>query len=309
MRFRWTILASLVLGLLGSSARAHVGHLTRLEFDTMFLHRTNGVDDISLLEQNGTTVFSADDFSFEFEPNIRIITGWEVFPFSETEITYWGTGFWHDEQRVSSGGFDLSVPIDTLSPEFTNASFASVSYSSRAHSAELNQIWEHAPGWRVLAGLRYFNLYEVYDVDVSNVLFEGDHRIQVDNHLLGMQVGFIHDWQPRERLRWTVQGKTALMFDMVNRKGRFSSSLDTLDPFAFTVSETEAAWLGELGIRANWRWTQQLTWVFGYDLFVVSGVATAPTQFNSGGSPVGPLDVDSTVFYHGAMFGLEYRPY
>lgn len=155
--------------------------------------------------------------------------------------------------------------------------------------------------------------------------FVGFRALQVDE-LLSANINAgasTHSVATRNRLYGAQLGLDALLLDCdcwyvnaVGKVGVYGNSADQVTTTTgvggalplITYTGGDASFVGEIGLNANYRLTDRLTVLAGYNLLWVNSLALAPdqlaaTDMNTG---VGALDVGGNLFYHGFNFGLEY---
>ena len=79
--------------------------------------------------------------------------------------------------------------------------------------------------------------------------------------------------------------------------------------FSSAAEANDTSFVGDLQVAATYHVTERLSARGGYQALWVSGVALAPNQVAVSDPFTGAaaVDADSSVFYHGLFFGLEYR--
>jgi hypothetical protein len=180
-----------------------------------------------------------------------------------------------------------------------------------------------AVGW--LAGLRYFQVSEglQFATDQANHDFDYDddemyYDIDVDNHLIGFQLGFNADYAVTRWLHLRSAAKFGVYGNHINHKSLIHNSLDTayveFGPNAgmdFDVSsnENEVAFLGELDLALAVYFTPRLIGTVGYRIVGVSGIAVPVDQIPrnfAGIQDVQDIDTNGSFRLHGLHAGVEY---
>jgi hypothetical protein len=155
--------------------------------------------------------------------------------------------------------------------------------------------------------------------------FIGFRALQIDELLLANINGgaSTHSVATGNRLYGVQLGLDALLLDndcwyvnAVGKVGIYSNSGEQVTTTAglvgplplITFTDNQTSFVGEFGINYGYRLTDRLTFLAGYNLLFVTGVALAPdqlaaTNINTG---VGALDTNGSLFYHGLNLGLEY---
>jgi len=171
-------------------------------------------------------------------------------------------------------------------------------YSSRLNSTEINLRRAASPRLTWLAGFRWIELHEEFDQDIDVFGTAIDVDTNVDNHLYGGQVGadvnLLRDW-----CCWSV--------DAVFKAGAYANYADrdlqvavNGQPVAGIVTDdSEAAFVGEIGIVAAYDLGNCWAVRGGYQLLWIDGAALADEQITL------DLEMSGDVLYHGALIGLE----
>ena len=130
---------------------------------------------------------------------------------------------------------------------------------------------------------------------------------RADNRLYGFQLG-------ADRSLW--DNGNGLHFDGLAKVGVYGNDADVVSQGlngSGSNSDTDAAFIGELGLNAKYDVTQRLSVSTGYQLLFLDGVALAANQVPNSGNMNGgannvPVNVSSaSLLYHGLRTGLEYR--
>jgi hypothetical protein len=183
---------------------------------------------------------------------------------------------------------------------------AKLSGSSSLHSVELNARRNVTPRWTWLVGLRYLSFRDAMTLVVGAPDFSdyGKANIGTTNHLYGLQIGSDAIlWAPSRRFQ--VEGAI--------KAGVYANGLDmnlfggdtTGDSFAFHLDEDHTAFVGDMSFVGVYRFDSRWSLRAGYQLLWLSGVGAATAQLD-GFTPDGfKIDTSSTVFFHGALVGIE----
>jgi hypothetical protein len=263
--------------------------------DVLIMDRVGGKSQtiIGPIEEGGADILNTDDFAFGFRagPRLSLIRrGDRCF---DLELLYFMIDGWNSSQVVDPVG-PFVDPIN-------------VDWGSRLYNAELNLRWNPLCYLTVLAGFRWAELKE--DFNLATSVIQGDYRytfledFQTDNNLYGFQIGA--DAKIFEYGCFSVDG--LLKAGIYNNRAERTSTLSLArDGDVVTVSTTaatdHAAFIGELSLQGYYQLTKRLTLKGGYQVMWIDGVALAPSQIGLDDS----IDSQDTVFYHGATAGLEY---
>ncbi len=279
----------------------------------------------------GPIVLSTNDLDFDNTGGFRATVTTQLAAGSNLEFTYLGQFNWNTSASVSdpnNGLFSVFSDFGTFPlagqgfTETDQAAFASIAYSSSFDNFELNyrQRWQGygcklQGSW--LAGVRYFELNEQFLFNTSAPLNNGamNYFVGTSNQLVGFQIGGDVWACVIPGFSIGTEGKVGIYGNQSRQHTQILAT--TLDPpLEENVEDKDVAFIGELGMMANWRLSQSWTFRGGYQFLYVSGVALAPENFNSTPPFLVPaftnpprtatIVSDGDVFYHGFTAGLEY---
>ena len=205
-------------------------------------------------------------------------------------------------------------PIVALTNTRTNPVNVFAQYDSEFDTMELNYREPFCPWWVVTVGFRYVSLEEALEIrtrDASVPTLRSQTRYFVDNDMYGLQIGsdVILASNP---MGLELRGTARLGIYYNDVKSQVISSGNLLVNGGGANRQGETGWLGEFGLEALYHYNCNTSFVFGYHLISIDGVALATEQVTSVVNPLqGPiLDVGvnrGTAFYHGASLGIELR--
>jgi hypothetical protein len=207
---------------------------------------------------------------------------------------------------------DAPVIFDTLD----------VSNKTTMFSLELMKIWRlprmHYGGvWEWLAGVRYVNMTDQFDVLGTGGLFDiMTVNSRVNNHIVGPQIGA--RWA-RTRGRWTVstEGRfiAGVNFQQACVQGSYATNfaatpaLPNLTPrwFDETVMDSEFAPTGELRFETQFQLTRYVSLRMGYNGLVAGGMGRASRRVDWTLPHIGVLDAhkNEAFIVNGFNFGFE----
>ena len=171
-------------------------------------------------------------------------------------------------------------------------------YDSRIHSTEINFRRQATGRITWLAGFRWIELHEQLDLAQDVGIFVLSESVNVDNHMYGGQVGADIDLLcgcgP-----WSLDAvlKAGVFADVADADRSIAINGGTI--FADRIDDTEAAFVGEIGITAAYDLNDCWALVGGYQLLWVNGAALASEQIEP------EINLSGDIFYHGALVGLE----
>lgn len=203
-------------------------------------------------------------------------------------------------------------------PSFGDIATGTVLTSGEIRSAELNwRTWNGlAVNW--LAGFRWVEWNESMNIDYTfenpDPFGTGSLSASTGNSLYGGQLGAdAMLWNRGDHFRLKATGKAGVFFNSAayqRSDASFTDEAGDLIPVG-AVSRTaqQTAFFGEVGLNASFNVTKWLAWRLGYNVFWLSGVATAPQQFAVSDIPGGTAGIDTkgSVLLHGVNTGIEAR--
>jgi hypothetical protein len=189
-------------------------------------------------------------------------------------------------------------------------------------SLELMKIWRlprmHYGGvWEWMAGVRYLNMTDQFDVVGQGGLFdEMTVNSLLNNHIVGPQFGA--RWA-RSRGRWTVSAEgrftAGVNLQQACVKGRYATSfvatpaLPNLSPrwFDETTMDSEFAPTGELRFETQFLVTRLVSLRMGYTGLVAGGTGRASRRVDWSLPHIGVLDAhkNEAFIVNGFNFGFE----
>jgi hypothetical protein len=298
-------------------------------FDLLFMRRSP--TSTVLFASNGNNLaLSTGNLDNRFEGVGRFALGVPLCPDILIEGVYMGLQEWESRATLVSPVGDLLSPYSNfgnfppgITPGVFNSEFANlatISYSSRFNSAEMN-IWCRLPQsgcgsefW-FLQGVRYFQQREHLDYSTNRVLppaSTSNTNVNTENDLVGYQLG----------LRWSACITGCLHLDMEVKSGVYlvNARQDTLTNATVAGGATvleqsrkdDVAFIGEGDLTLVYDICPWLSIGGGYRVLDVFGVALAPDNFSplpppATGLRVPRTDTNGNVFYQGASLKLEVR--
>jgi hypothetical protein len=243
----------------------------------VYLHRSQPESPLGLL----TITNSGDVPNFDWAggPDVSVIR--HMGNGDSLEVRYFGAYNFQIDDEVELG------PVDLAS-----------AYDSRIHSTEIN--WRRPTGGRItwLAGFRWIELHEQLDLSQDVIILALDESVNVDNHMYGGQVGadinLLCGCGP-----WSLDAvlKAGVFADVADADRSIAINGGTI--FADRVDDTDAAFLGEIGIVAAYDLNDCWALRGGYQLLWINGAALASEQIEP------EINLSGDLFYHGALLGLE----
>jgi hypothetical protein len=260
----------------------------------------------------GAPTLDASQFNFGYEAGVDFGLTRQLNNCRDIEFRYFAVDGWNASAfavNPTASGTIRTTPPTLFVGGPTPITFE---WDSRLYSFELNVGRWLDDDVRIFVGTRVMELNEhLNGVFRSAAVFAYD--VDVDNHLLGVQVGAErHLWHNGDQLR--LDGFTKL--------GLFSNNADQnsaitqppgIPSFGRATSRDEVgAFMVEAGVVGVYQLNSNWALRAGYQLLWLDGVALAVDQIPNTGNlgvlgVVAPATLDqSDVFYHGGSVGLEY---
>jgi hypothetical protein len=138
----------------------------------------------------------------------------------------------------------------------------------------------------------------------------GEYDVVTHNSLLGLQIGA--DMTFRHcRWAWGIESKAGPCINFANQISTINASV--LDGTAhpaydqrLVANRYEAAFIGEVGFQATYKFRPTLVGRAAYDFMWVTGVALAPEQLQFVANPTNRINVNGTIFSQCLSLGLEW---
>lgn len=178
-------------------------------------------------------------------------------------------------------------------------------------------------GWLFGVRFMYFGDDLQFASDRDNYTFDYDdwemyYDIDVENHLIGLQLGFGSDWAITPRLHVRAGTKFGVFGNHINHASQIYGSMGTAFvsggpnagmEYNVNSSETAVTFLGELDLGMAYQISKRITAGVGYRIVAVSGVAVADGQIPrnfAGIQDVEDIDSKDDLVLHGGYAKLEF---
>lgn len=192
------------------------------------------------------------------------------------------------------------------SPTTMNSSYE----TSHLLNFELNARKQVNPDLQYLVGFRYFGFNEAVGINLASDPFSyySNHQIGASNHLYGVQIGA--DKRLWQHGRFQLEGivKAGLYGNQSSNNVVAVVQDEVGDRYSSSASQTQAAFLGEIGLTGLYKLTNHLAFRATYQALWLEGIALAPNQIGTSDplNGTGSVNNNSGVVFHGAFLGLEY---
>lgn len=276
---------------------------------SIFLKREDPSGTVLMSNGLGTQRLRAGDFNCNLAAGVDFqLTHHTLIDGADLEVRYFEVGDWKDQvARNLTGGpirLNLATPLS-----LTGSRSVRSLYSSQLQNLEINfvrAVGRSASGLQMTTGFRYLNLNE----RLSSILSGGGAndflQSRTSNHLYGFQIG----------LAAPVVATRNSLIESYARFGIFGAETNARTTvgalgggsLAMTGRGDNTAIMGEWGVRAEVSLTDRTRLYGGYQMLLLDGVALASKQIPLSQPGLSNIDVaNSSVFFHGASFGLEFR--
>jgi hypothetical protein len=259
------------------------------------------------------------------------------------EATYWGVWGLDASDSIRSETNQLSTPIDTgfvdiptpglpAGAYFDNAREHRVSRDGEVHNVELNLIDFVTPTYgrdvqfKWLAGARFFKFDEFLQfasVSSGNEfgsdggLNEAYLDLDVENNLIGAQIGGRADWRVSQRWRLVAGTKVGVFANDINFDTRLYRGDGALATFSTTgntfdlhAHKTDVSLLAQLDLGLAWDFSRHWSANVGYRAVGISGLALTDDQipaFLAAQNDWTDIDSNGSMILHGGFAGLQFQ--
>lgn len=279
---------------------------------------------------------------------------WGIYPDRQSATAYGAgaAGLLETTLAFDSLAIDPSGINTTVSSYFTGAEMHQVRRGFEAHNIELNLLGLAGggcgaagccsggcgggcntccgPTFTWLMGPRFLRFREdlIYSSDLVDTVFTGtademSYLIDVENNLLGFQLGGLADFCVGSRLGFHTGIKFGLYGNDINHHQHICTGdavyAEVSDPsspydgeqYRIHSGKTDVSMIGELDLGMNYRISQCWSANFGWRAVAVSGIALStsqmPTDYFDNLAGVRNVNANSDLILHGAYMGLNFN--
>lgn len=275
-----------------------------VEADALFLARDR-LEPLLLVRRddaNGEGLFSIHEFSFNYQPGVRMTALWHAGHACSVEFS----GFLVDESQpeaVVSDDDPMHFEDAGVTIPMADGPFV-LSYQTSLASGELSlrrDLRAYHDTCSVFVGVRWINLVEEFRLREQNTA----DRLLVasDNQLLGLQIGVqSRAWVSIGLFRIDSTIKGGVYHNRVEQDASFGAA-------AANARGRNTAWVGEASISGIAPATSHCFIRGGYQLIHLAGVALPSDQLATTDLAIPATAIDDTgsVFFHGFHLGIEGR--
>ena len=277
--------------------------------------KSNDAELVTDFTPGGASLLNATEFSSDSEIGPEVAIWRKIDDNWSVEGRFFRVDGWNGSRGVVNSvesdiqyanPFRIGVP--SPDPFILDTTIAGT-YRSQLTNVEVNGRRRINDFWSLLLGFRYLSLSERLTIDqgVNFGFATFTHDIRAVNDLYGFQAG--GDMRLWSRGRLSIEGlfKAGVYGNCAANRTHVSltNSTYSLDSSA---ADSQAAFLGEMGVTGVYRLTDCLSVRGGYQYLWLAGLAQASDQV----AVSNPLDGAATVSfagnpsYHGAFVGVEF---
>jgi hypothetical protein len=272
---------------------------------------------------NDPSILNTNDLDYRFMPGYRLTVLKSCCCDSAWEASYFAIDNWSESASVTNPnrGLDsfLRVGIPNI-PNFRNAFRQTITGGTDLYSFELNKRRTLNTGgpWEatILGGFRYFYLsdnLQFLSNDVDPAIDPTDiglYTTKTRNNLVGAQIGGVLTRWVGDTLNINFKLKAGLFANFTEQNSHLMNQQPLLPPnvdLYSSANKTSLATVIETGVYGNWAFANNWGLRGGYDVFIFSGLALAPSQLDFTanqfqGQPF--INADDTLVAHGPTIGV-----
>jgi len=233
-----------------------------------------------------------EPFEFGFEAGVDADIRRRIGDGNHLQVRYFGVDSWSDQ------------------PAPLGSSLAFHNYESSLHSTEINLRSQRSDWLTLLGGFRWVELQDnrFFDQNTTN---PNSNEIDIvnQNQMYGGQLGTdILLWDRGGPLTVNTELKAGIFSNRAKSyRERLASPGMQIPPVGTWEDRSyQTAFVGDLGINAQYRLTDRLAVRGGYQLMWVEGLSLADAYGNRFDGDT-TIDTTGGLFYYGATVGLELR--
>jgi hypothetical protein len=302
----------------------------------------------------GSTVLSTDDVTANWQEGVEFRLGrfigcgnyaiefswWSMFHQARQASVYGATSVGSLDSVIDFGelNFDQGGAVANANTWYTGSEVHRVRRGFEAHNVEVNLLGFLPPetyaglkrchhwhwGWNL--GVRYMRLSEDLHFDTDDVdIFFGDtigevfYNIDVNNNLIGLQLGGNASYSLSERLIATMDTRVGIFGNYIQHSSSVigctigpavvNTGFHTGAAAHVSSSEVDVSAVMEWKLGSYYRVTDHWSSTFGYRVVGISGVALPedqiPARFGDL-QTVANIDSHSAMILHGFNLGFEF---
>jgi hypothetical protein len=278
----------------------------RLTTSALFLHRSRpAAADLVRDAFDNTSILQAQDFDLGFHTGLDVSASRRIGERFGIEARYFGIDHW--SAATESATTPGSLLLWTTSPGVAVWAGTGIeaAHASELHNVEVNGQYRWCEGWTLLAGFRYVELDERFTANLIDPPVPFTYQAATRNRLYGAQLGTTAVLWDRGG-PFTVHGaaKVGIFGNAAAQDSVYRTDFPSLTA---SGDRSPVAFLGELGVAADYRLSERWSLQLGYQLLWIDQVALATEQIAASNFVTGQgIDATGDTFYHGANVGLQF---
>ncbi len=243
---------------------------------------------------------------------------WSLFSTTSTAIA-----------TSATGDLDSVIDFAELDVDFNSAMLHHLESQTEVHSFDISKR-SRLSGWNSgllqfswMVGMRFTRLSDElrFHADSLNTVL-GDaageqlYEIEVDNRLVGPQIGGTAYWQATPSVGLSLESRAGVYYNYIDMTQSASDNLGTSQIISgpdagrlFNIERTDeqAAALAEMQLQVQYRFRPRVSLTAGYRVFAASGVAVTNSQvpWRFGSLEASQIDASSSFLLHGLQLGLD----
>lgn len=278
----------------------------RVTADALFLQRRNP-DAAALVVDalGGAQLLNAGDFDFGLQAGFDISLTRRLGECLGIEARYFGVDHWHAGAAAATAPDSLLQINASPAVSVWAGTGLDAHYSSELQNVELNAQYRIRERWTLLGGFRYAELDERFTADLVEPDIPFRYETAARNRLYGGQLGVsVTLWDSGGPLTIDAVGKAGIFGNAAAQDSAYDTGVVTV-PAHDSASRT--AFLGEIGLMADYRLTSRWSLRGGYRLLWIDGVALATEQVAASDFVLNRgMNTSGDAFYQGAFVGVQY---
>ena len=252
---------------------------------------------------------------FDFEPGLHVALSYVQNPTASYE-----GGFlyvWESESSTTrkSSSSSLVGPFQdsSFAEDFYLASEMQAVYKSQFYTAELN-FWKAFGTTRRsfislsgVGGIRYGHVNESFSLIAIKGAESGNYDISTKNDLIGVQIGFLLEFNVVKNFHWDLEGKAGVGLNRMSSNSFLAGQNKSVELRKFNKQDFQSAIFAEALAGAGYRVLPYMDIHAGYQMLYFCGLALAPDQVDTSSTTTEfNLYRDGYVIIHGIYAGLTF---
>lgn len=266
-----------------------------------------------VLNTAGDTLIGAGDVQNSFAAGGRLTWGFPRVCGSQWEFSYFALAPSLGSRTVTAAD-DLRIPdpLGAATQNFRNADQMTATYFSTIQSVEFNYVTQPLGmlgAWKVIGGMRYLHVDETFNLQTINFgANSSDYHLETVNNLIGAQAGVRWDGAG-PRWDYFLQAKVGGYANFSGQSQWLADSPPGTLLRNVSGNKSNGSFVGDFGFGATRHMGKRWLLHGGYNVMVLTGVATATNQLTFDNTPTAgrTLNPNGAILLHGFSAGIEAR--